>query len=162
MFRKNEPLDFRIRPTCAAHLRHHCKYDSRSCRSEYLRYLIPRLYGGEVTTRSTLRFGSRDIPSMQSSGRRSNFVTKRKCCPSQRVVQVQKSALLTASGEHRLPACPFRQPAEKLFERSLRGILAARGSRRQAANGNRLAALCSPRATFARLDEFVYLFGNGG
>src|SRR5437870_3043356 len=35
-------------------------------------------------------------------------------------------------------------PAEKLFERSLRGVLATRGRRRQAADDNRLAA-CAPQ-----------------
>src|SRR5438093_10403880 len=38
--------------------------------------MTPRLYGGEVTTRSTLSSARRDIPSMQSSWRRSNLVTK--------------------------------------------------------------------------------------
>jgi hypothetical protein len=47
------------------------------------------------------------------------------------------------AGEHRLLACPFRQPAEKLIERSLRGDSATRGSRRQAADDNRLAAACA-------------------
>jgi len=48
-----------------------------------------------------------------------------------------------SSGEHRLPACPFRQPAEKLIERSRRRILATLWDRRQAADDNRLAA-CAP------------------
>src|SRR5947207_14915396 len=42
--------------------------------------------------------------------------------------------------------CPFRQPAEKLIERSLRGDSATRGSRRQAADDNRLAA-CAPQSS---------------
>ena len=52
-------------------------------------------------------------------------------------------ARFAISGEHRLPACPFRQLAEKLFERSIQGILATRGSRRQAADDNGLPACAS-------------------
>src|SRR6266481_3076963 len=110
-FRKKEPLDFSTRRICAAHSQHQFKYDCRSCRSEYFRYLIPRLYGGEVTTRSTLRFGSRDIPLMQSSWRRSNPVIARiwrdyVLCTS------RKRPAYSISGEHRLPACCRRQLAD--------------------------------------------------
>jgi len=48
------------------------------------------------------------------------------------------------SGEHRLPACPFRQLAEKLFEHSLPKIFATLSRRRQAADDCRLAA-CAPQ-----------------
>jgi hypothetical protein len=53
-------------------------------------------------------------------------------------------AVARFSGEHRLPACPFRQLAEKLFERSI--PLQRSGCRRQAADDSRLAA-CAPQAT---------------
>ena len=126
MLRNSEPLDFSPRRICAAHSRHHCKYDSRSCVSEYLRYLIPRLYGGEVTTRSTLRFGNRDIPLMQSSRRRSNPVITR-IWRDYVLRTSRKWPAHSISGEHRLPACPFRQPAEKLFERSMTEVFSTRG-----------------------------------
>ncbi len=53
-------------------------------------------------------------------------------------------------GEHRLPACPFWQPAEKLIELSRRRILAALWGRRQAADDNRLAA-CAPQRSETRV-----------
>src|SRR5438067_709670 len=68
MFRKNEPLDFRILRTCAVHFRHHRRYDCRSCWSENFPYRTPRLYGGEVTTRSTCSFGSWPVPSDNRRG----------------------------------------------------------------------------------------------
>src|SRR5262249_4785004 len=77
MLRKKEPSGFNRRRICPAHSPHQSKYDRRSCRSEYRLYLIPRLYGGEVTASSTLSSASRDIPAMQSFRRRSNLVTRR-------------------------------------------------------------------------------------
>src|SRR4029450_13979072 len=74
MFTKKDPFDRRILRICAAHLAHQFKYDCRSCRSAYRLEPIPRLCGGEVTTRSILSCVSRDIPSMQSSPRSSNLV----------------------------------------------------------------------------------------
>ena len=48
-------------------------------------------------------------------------------------------------GEHRLPACPFRQPAEKLFARSRpKSPERSLDCRRQAADDYRLAA-CAPQ-----------------
>src|SRR6478736_1258275 len=76
---------------------------------------MPRLYGGDVITRSTLASAIRDIPVMQSCLRRSNLVTAATCI-GMRFVQPESKARI--SGEHRLPACPFRQPAEKLFDLS--------------------------------------------
>jgi len=35
---------------------------------------------------------------------------------------------MNCSGEHRLPACSFRQLAEKLCERSMQGVFATRGT----------------------------------
>src|SRR5215468_558368 len=77
MLRKKEPSGFNRRRICPAHSPHQSKYDRRSCRSEYRLYLIPRLYGGDVTASSTVSPASRDIPVMQSCRRRSNLVTKR-------------------------------------------------------------------------------------
>src|SRR4029450_831897 len=48
------------------------------------------------------------------------------------------------SGEHRLPACSFRQLAEKTFEHSKSNVFAALSCRRQAADDCRLAA-CAPQ-----------------
>src|SRR5260370_39013235 len=104
---------------------------------------MPRLYGGDVTTRSTPSSASRDIASMQSSRRRSNLV----------IVRIWRDYMLrtsrkwptrSVSGEHRLPACPFRQPAEKLFERSMTEVFST--LRKSSASGRRQQAgsLCSP------------------
>ena len=60
-----------MRRICTAHLRHHCRYDSRLSLSEYFPYLIPRLYGGDVTVMSMQLFGSSAIPATQSPRRRS-------------------------------------------------------------------------------------------
>src|SRR5262249_56084300 len=76
MLRKKEPSGFNRRRICPAPSPHQSKYDRRSCRSEYRLYLIPRLYGGEVTASSTLSSASRDIPAMQSCPPKSNLVTK--------------------------------------------------------------------------------------
>src|SRR4030095_16422510 len=48
------------------------------------------------------------------------------------------------SGEHRLPACSFRQLAEKTFEHSKSNAFAALSCCRQAADDCRLAA-CAPQ-----------------
>src|SRR5262249_41205475 len=89
MLRKKEPSGLNRPRICPAHSPHQSKYDRRSCRSEYRLYLIPRLYGGEVTTRSTLSPASRDIPAMQSCQRRSNFVIQTKCRVTARLVQAE-------------------------------------------------------------------------
>src|SRR5213080_3527056 len=91
MLRKNEPVGFRIRRTCSVHPWHHRKYDCRSCRSEYLPYSIPRLYGGDVTTTSTLSSPRRDIPPMQSSWRSSNRVIEENLRIATRFVQQKPS-----------------------------------------------------------------------
>src|SRR2546423_1521142 len=71
MLRKKEPLDFNTRRISVAHLPHHSKYDSRFSLSEYFEYLIPKLYGGDVTVISTQLSGRFDIPATQSPRRRS-------------------------------------------------------------------------------------------
>src|SRR5205809_5262612 len=81
-FKNNDPLLLRIRCTSAVHLRLHSKYDSRASVSEYFPYLIPRLYGGEVTVTSTQASGSRDIPETQSSRRRSWEKNENSSCPT--------------------------------------------------------------------------------
>src|SRR4030095_14387283 len=55
---------------------------------------MPRLYGGEVTTRSTCSSRSRDIPLTQSSRRRSNLVIDRECAVISYFVQRQSGAHL--------------------------------------------------------------------
>src|SRR5882724_11109579 len=50
------------------------------------------------------------------------------------------------SGEHRLPACCFRQPAKKLLNVHLQSFFATLECRRQAADDCRLAA-CAPQKT---------------
>src|SRR4029077_506008 len=70
--------------------------------------MIPRLYGGDVTTRSTLASARRDIPVMQSSLRRSNLVTAATCI-GMGFVQPENKARI--SGEHRLAACAPRRCA---------------------------------------------------
>src|SRR6266436_5727429 len=71
MFRKREPLGFKTRRISAAHFLHHSKYDSRFSLSEYFEYLIPKLYGGDVTVISTQLSASCDIPATQSPRRKS-------------------------------------------------------------------------------------------
>src|SRR6266403_152326 len=78
MLRKNEPVGLRMRRIPVAQVAHQFKYDCRSRRSEYFRYRTPRLYGGEVTTRSTPPSGKLAMPSTQSFRRRSNLVTGEK------------------------------------------------------------------------------------
>src|SRR5262249_21765662 len=53
------------------------------------------------------------------------------------------------SGEHRLPACRFRQLAENLFGHFKSQIAASRSGRRQAADDCRLAP-CAPLTTNLR------------
>src|SRR4030095_12870786 len=55
---------------------------------------MPRLYGGEVTTRSTCSSRSRDIPLTQSSRRRSNLVIGRECAVISYFVQRESGAHL--------------------------------------------------------------------
>src|SRR4030095_7551450 len=55
---------------------------------------MPRLYGGEVTTRSTCSSRSRDIPLTQSSRRRSNLVINRECAVISYFVQRESGAHL--------------------------------------------------------------------
>src|SRR6478672_12831259 len=85
--------------------------------------LMPRLYGGEVTTRSTLASARRDIPVMQSCLRRSNLVIQGMSCDSAARTSRKLPKARSISGEHRLPACPFRQPAEKLFNHQQHELL---------------------------------------
>lgn len=71
-FRKKEPSSFRMRLISLAHARHHSMYWGRGVLSLYFEYSISRLYGGEVTTRSTDppgRFGMtfRQSPSISSA-----------------------------------------------------------------------------------------------
>src|SRR5438445_11553238 len=68
ILRKSDPWLFRTRRISAAHLRHHCRYDSRLSLSEYFPYLIPRLYGGDVTVMSTQLSGSCAIRQRQPQG----------------------------------------------------------------------------------------------
>src|SRR5438094_7859568 len=59
--------------------------------------------------------------------------------------------VLACSGEHRLPACSFRQPAEKLSERREPILFGIPSCRRQAADDWRLAA-CAPQILTIRFE----------
>src|SRR6476660_1628928 len=104
---------------------------------------MPRLYGGDVTTRSTLASARRDIPVMQSCLCRSNLVIQGMSCDCAARTSRKLPKARSISGQHRLPACPFRQPAEKLFDHQYWSSCDASESsascRRQQASG-----LCSP------------------
>src|SRR6266446_10379894 len=99
---------------------------------------MPRLYGGEVTTRSTLSSPRRAIPSMQSSWRRSNLVTK------------WNVAELTSSYKQKIAAvcrgsrvgCEFEDDAGDTPATTLQ--------------------LCFPSVYIRTLCKFVYPFCNGG
>src|SRR5205809_7311558 len=71
ILRKSDPWPFRTRRISPAHSRHHCRYDSRLSLSQYFTYLIPSLYGGDVTVMSTHLSGSCAIPATQSRTRSS-------------------------------------------------------------------------------------------
>src|SRR5437867_12642696 len=81
ILRKSDPWPFRTRRISPAHSRHHCRYDHRLCLSEYFPYLIPRLYGGDVTVMSTQLSGSCAIPATQSPRRRSCAKKANSSCP---------------------------------------------------------------------------------
>ena len=80
---------------------------------------------------------------MQSSLRRSNLVIQGMSCDCAARTSRKLLKAFSISGEHRLPACPFRQPAEKLFDHQYWSSCDASESsascRRQQASG-----LCSP------------------
>ncbi|PYL07092.1 MAG: hypothetical protein DME33_11595 [Verrucomicrobia bacterium] len=57
---------------------------------------------------------------------------------------------MSLSGEHRLPACPFRQPAEKPIERSLVKVVAMRRESSASCRRQQAGSLCSPEEGRAR------------
>src|SRR5438552_18172993 len=59
--RKKEPFDFKKRWICSAHSSHQSKYVCLYCRSVYFQYLILRLFGGVVTTRSKVSYSTHYI-----------------------------------------------------------------------------------------------------
>jgi diaminopimelate decarboxylase len=62
------------------------------------------------------------------------------------------------SGKHRLPACPFRQPAEKLIARSFRQVLSCVGSRRQAGTTTGWQPVLPRQRGTLGLDSRVHFF----
>src|SRR5207253_2404586 len=65
IFRKNDP-SFKTRNTSRTQTSHQFKYSSCERLSSYVLYSLPRLYGGEVTTTSTVASPNSRSPATQS------------------------------------------------------------------------------------------------
>ena len=95
MLRKSDPWLFKTRRISTAQFRHHSRYVSLFCLSEYFPYLIPRLYGGDVTVTSIHWSGRCDMPATQSPSRRSCAKKPNSSCASESLIRTIRTVCTT-------------------------------------------------------------------